>query len=111
MASPRSLHDPMIVPLDMTGTQTKVYPVTMQATTLEYKIGVETPIVVADPTEHDYYDGDYVVTPKAFDPTVLETYDKIMRDDVTVLEIPYYETSNLGGGYTVFIAGEVEING
>ncbi len=107
MASPRSLHDPMVVSLDTAGTQTKVYPVKMQTTTLEYKIGVETPIIIQDPTERDYYDGDYVVTPKAHSETVLETTEKIMRDNVVVLKVPYYETSNLIGGYTAYIAGEV----
>ena len=51
------------------------------------------------------YDGAYEVTPKAFDETVLETERKLMRHDVTVREIPYYETSNLSGGYTAIIGG------
>lgn len=106
MSSPRSLHDPMIVPLDKSESQIRQYPVQMEKVTLEYKVGVTTAIVV-DPSEHDYYRGEYVVVPKAETETVLETANKIMRDDVTVLKIPYYETSNLGGGYTVFIADEV----
>ena len=55
----------------------------------------------------EHYEGPYEVLPLAFDETVLETKDLVMDDDVTVLKIPYYETSNLSGGYTVFIAGEV----
>lgn len=54
----------------------------------------------------DYYDGDYVITPKAGEGTVLGTAGLTMRDDVTVLRIPYYETSN-PKGYTVYIGGEV----
>lgn len=53
------------------------------------------------------YSGDYEVTPSATEDTVLETKGKHMNDDVTVLKIPMWETSNESGGYTVYIAGEV----
>lgn len=53
----------------------------------------------------DVYTGEYIVTPKAFTEQTLETAHKVMSDNVTVLEIPYYETSNLHGGKTVFIGG------
>lgn len=56
------------------------------------------------------YDGEYTVTPRANVEQVLETNGKLMADDVTVFEIPYFETSNLSGT-TVYIANEVEING
>lgn len=52
------------------------------------------------------YTGDYVVTPLAHDETVLETNGKRMLDDVTVLKVPYYVTSNTYGK-TVYIASEV----
>ena len=52
---------------------------------------------------YPYYDGEYVVTPLAFQETILETDEKVMRDDVTVLEVPYNETSN-EYGTTVSIA-------
>lgn len=48
------------------------------------------------------YEGDYIVTPKANEEVILETSNKILTDDITVLEIPYYETSNISG-YTVYI--------
>lgn len=51
------------------------------------------------------YDGEYVVTPVPHDSQTLETKDKLMADDVTVLAIPYYETSNVSG-ITVYIGGE-----
>jgi hypothetical protein len=35
----------------------------------------------------------------------LETRDKMMINDVTVLEIPYFETSNISG-ITIYIGGE-----
>lgn len=62
--------------------------------------------VVITHAEADYYDGDYVVIPKAYNETVLETKDKLLTDDVTVEKIPYYKTSN-ESGYTVYIGSEV----
>lgn len=52
------------------------------------------------------YQGEYIVTPKAYEETVLQTANKTVLDDVTVKIIPYHETSNLSGGYTVVIAQE-----
>lgn len=51
------------------------------------------------------YDGDYDVVPLAFQETILSTKNKKLTDDILVQEIPYYETSNLSGGNTVFIGG------
>ena len=50
------------------------------------------------------YDGIYEVTPKAWDVQTLETAHKLMTDNVTVFKVPYWETSNLYNGLTVFIA-------
>lgn len=49
------------------------------------------------------YDGSYDVTPLPFTEILLETASKRMERDVTVREIPYYETTNDSGGYTVNI--------
>lgn len=54
----------------------------------------------------DVYTGEYVVTPKAFEEQTLLTEHKLMADNVTVLEIPYYETSN-EKGTTVYIGGTI----
>jgi len=51
----------------------------------------------------EIYDGSYDVVPLAFTETLLETSGKHMLYDVTVQEIPYFETSNESGGYTVII--------
>lgn len=51
-----------------------------------------------------YYEGAYEVTPKSIE-QVLKTAGLRMQDDVTVFEIPYAETSNPQGGYTVTIGG------
>lgn len=47
------------------------------------------------------YDGDYDVTPRSYAQT-LDTNDKYMREDVTIRQIPYYETSN-DFGETIYI--------
>lgn len=47
------------------------------------------------------YDGEYVVTPKSTAQS-LETKFKTMGNNVTVAEIPYYETANISGT-TVYI--------
>ena len=70
------------------------------------KTGFQNPIA-RDSGDFPVYDGDYVVIPQADDAVVLETQSKLMTDDVTVTKIPYWETSNLSGGNTVFIASEV----
>lgn len=49
------------------------------------------------------YRGEYDVTPLPRDDVVLPTANRSMSDDVTVLRIPYYETSNPSGGYTAII--------
>ena len=54
----------------------------------------------------DAYTGEYVVTPKAHSETILETQDKTMIDNVRVLKVPYWETSNLFDGKTAYIAEE-----
>ena len=49
-----------------------------------------------------YFDGPYEVTPAVYEQS-LPTAHKMMRDDVTVFEIPYAEVSNVYGT-TVTIA-------
>jgi len=56
------------------------------------------------------YEGDYVITPRAHNTVTLETRNKTMTDDVTVLKVPYYETSNLFDGKTAYIAEETDGN-
>lgn len=51
------------------------------------------------------YTGVYTVTPETFQQT-LYTEGKILVDDVTVKEIPYYEVSNEYNGKTVIIGGK-----
>lgn len=50
------------------------------------------------------YKGEYEIVPKV-KKQVLQTKNKTMTDDVTVLKIPYSEVDNLSGGQTITIGG------
>ena len=68
-------------------------------------LGVDTgvPIVRGGGGGYPVYEGEYVVTPQTDNAVVLATEGTRMIDDVTVLKVPYYETTNESGGYTVII--------
>ena len=51
------------------------------------------------------YEGPYDVTPKVTAQT-LPTAKKLMREDVSVRAIPYFDVSNSAGGNTIYIANE-----
>lgn len=53
-------------------------------------------------TSYEFYNGEYVITPLSIDQT-LETRQKAMSDDLTVLAVPYTEVTNTSGGITVMI--------
>ena len=55
------------------------------------------------PEDAPVYSGTYIVTPLHASEQILGTNEKWLIDDVTVLPIPYYETSNAAGGTTVTI--------
>lgn len=61
--------------------------------------------VVVQKINGDVYEGPYTVEPKVQE-QVLETKDKTMTDNVTVLQVPYWQTGNEFGD-TVYIASEV----
>ena len=52
---------------------------------------------------YDEYTGNYVVTPVLYDEQELLTRNKLLRDNVTVKEIPITTTTNPYGGKTVVI--------
>lgn len=59
-------------------------------------------------TEYDAYTGDYQVVPHAFDAQTLNTANRLLKDDIVVASIPYWETSNDSDGMTVYIGKEVQ---
>lgn len=74
----------------------------------EYGFVITGTLDIVPSFSNEIYDGVYVVTPKINIDQILETKDKIMENDVTVLKIPLWETSNESGGTTVYIAMEIE---
>lgn len=64
---------------------------------------------VSVPKEIDVekYTGVYEVEPSAHEEQVLETKNKFLNENVVVLKVPYFVTSNTSGN-TVYIASEVE---
>lgn len=56
---------------------------------------------------YDSYTGDYKVVPQAFSTQTLKTANKLLSQDITVAEVPYFETGNASNGVTVYIAKEV----
>lgn len=60
----------------------------------------EDPVDPDDP--EDYYDGPYAITPQV-NPQEIDCDNRIMRDDVDILAIPYQEVSNETGGKTSVI--------
>lgn len=63
------------------------------------------PVVKEYTDERPHYQGTYTVVPRKDEQTFLATQNKVMDDDVTVLEIPYQTVSNLVGGKTAIIGG------
>lgn len=53
--------------------------------------------------DYDEYTGQYQVTPLPNVEQILRTKNKVLKQDVIIEQIPYYETTNLAGGYTAII--------
>ena len=51
---------------------------------------------------NEQYTGEYEIRPLV-EPQTLETKDKVMMENMTILEIPYAEVSNTSGGITATI--------
>ena len=75
----------------------------VETESISVNVGSTTMIASSDV---EIYDGPYEVIPKV-NSQALSTAGKMMNDDVTVLEVPYYEVSNQFGGNTVYIAKEL----
>lgn len=55
--------------------------------------------------DREPYTGEYEAVPSRHE-QVFATAGKTMQDDFTVVQIPYYTTTNIGGGYTAIISEE-----
>ena len=52
------------------------------------------------------YEGVYDVVPRTYEPVILPTKDRLLREDVNVQKIPQYEVSNAAGGITLILGDE-----
>ena len=93
-------YTPIVIPMTISSNREAI-PMAIADQTEYIEMGVTEKYNVVDaPT----YDGEYIVTPKAYDAIFLPTTGKLMEQDVMVLKVPRYDTSNLAGGETVYIA-------
>ena len=99
-----SLKNPLVVPIGL--EQTKAYKVNVDPMYKNVPVSMDVKIEQKS-APVDPYEGPYIVTPSAHNNITLATKERYMEDDVTVLKIPYYETSNLSDGYTAYIGGEI----
>lgn len=53
------------------------------------------------------YEGIYRVVPKARRAQMLPTENKLLKENIVVTEVPFFETENDANGKTVYIAKEV----
>lgn len=74
---------------------------TNQGFNLGFELSIET-------SEIANYEGSYEIVPKVHD-QIVETKNKYLKEDLTVVAIPYYDVSNTVGGTTVYIADIVEV--
>lgn len=70
----------------------------------EFELEVEPALMVY--TGGEPYVGEYEVTPKVEQSTVLETANKVLAKDITVQKIPQFEVSNEADGKTLIIGEE-----
>lgn len=54
------------------------------------------------------YDGQYEVTPSVYEQQELETANKVLKENIKVLEVPFYATSNDANGVTAYIGKDVQ---
>lgn len=64
---------------------------------------LDTSIIISGTESLPIYTGSYEVTPLPYTEQLLPTTQTHVTDDIVVKEIPYYETTNDAGGYTVII--------
>lgn len=61
---------------------------------------------ISSPLVAKSYNGDYKITPKAFQSQRLKTSNRFLLDDIVISEVPYYENENHANGLTAYIAKE-----
>lgn len=72
----------------------------------EIDISMENDVIKVISDDVEKYEGIYDITPQAFQNQELYTKDKLLKENITVKEIPFFETSNQYGN-TIYIGSEV----
>ena len=89
---------PVVIPMTVSVSNVQI-PMSVSVSNVQMQMSIGAAYSIVD---GDWYDGEYDVTPMLTDQTLL-TRDKLMRNNVTVREIPVTSTSNPYGGQTVVI--------
>lgn len=63
---------------------------------------------IATNPDVEIYKGNYEATPRP-EAQTFETAERYLKEDFVVNKIPYYSTSNIAGGNTVFIGSSIEV--
>lgn len=53
--------------------------------------------------DYPVYHGQTYISPEAYDMQILETENTVVKENIIVLPIPYYQTTNPQGGNTIYI--------
>lgn len=98
------LEEPITVNLSADTSKT-VFAMACESNLEQIELNNETAIIVQGDSDVPYYDGDYIVIPKAKSQTVLQTKNKRCRENITVVRIQTAQTHNTYG--TTFYIAEV----
>lgn len=74
--------------------------------TLSCRGGLSGTITIPAQYSHDPYVGDYEIAPNAYNTQTLPTANKLLKNDVVIKKVPYFETGNAQDGVTVYIGEE-----
>lgn len=62
---------------------------------------------LCSPKEYPEYEGSYEIVPRPYFPLRLETANKVMKQNLVIKEVPYFETSNEFDGKTAYIGNKI----
>lgn len=96
---------PIVVDMDIVESR-NIYELEVNKLLNVFDLDVESKVVVKKYGAEEY-EGEYIVTPLAYQEQTLNTKDKLCTNDIVVKEVPIWETSNLSGGKTAYIAGGI----
>ena len=82
--------------------QDRLQEIDIDSVMLSQEIDVKQDGITINVYDVPFYEGEFSVSPK-FTEQILETAQKILKEDVRVEKIPYFEVSNNSGGTTVTI--------